>query len=137
MERPQTQGCGQRASVLLAAVIGMMDIDTLNPGFYGCDTETYNTPSFGLKSIQIVGTDGMAWYLTEDDWALSDDEIRHNIVSKFVGWMEHLPTDSVVYFYNLDFDFSQMVKELVTVWYKPTDRVSFLSSGEISVIETP
>lgn len=27
--------------------------DNLEMGYYGCDTETYNTPSFGLKSIQV------------------------------------------------------------------------------------
>lgn len=51
--------------------------------------------------------------------------------------MEQLPTDSVVYFYNLDFDFSQMVKNLVTVFYTATDKISYLKKGEISVIETP
>lgn len=84
----------------------MMWTEAVNMEF-GADTETYNDPSEGLKSIQIYGPTGSA-YLTVDNWDMPDIDIRRNISAQFAGWLENLPSNATIYFYNLDFDFSQI-----------------------------
>ena len=80
---------------------------------YGVDTETYNDMgNMGLKSIQIWGhTD--KHYITSDDFTQPDDDIRSEICIAFFSWLEGLQSDTTLAFFNLDFDFSQIVKNLV------------------------
>lgn len=102
---------------------------------FGVDTETYNTPTYGLKSLQIWGPTGAA-YLTVDNWEQDDWSIRRSISNQFAGWMEALPSNATLYFYNLDFDFSQVSYCLTQEIYEVTDDPGRLRKGCISVVET-
>ena len=82
---------------------------------YGVDTETYNDDGhYGLKSIQVWNPQE-SHYFTSDDFTQSDDVIRSEICAKFFNWMrkEQL-LGKVFVFFNMDFDFSQMVKYFIT-----------------------
>ena len=106
---------------------------------YGVDTETYNDMgNMGLKSIQIWGYIDKH-YITSDDFTQSDDDIRVEICNKLFSWLEGLQSDTTLAFFNLDFDFSQIVKNLVqnSPWQyvdKPTR--GKLKKGTFSILES-
>ena len=106
---------------------------------YGVDTETYNDMgNMGLKSIQIWGHIDKH-YITSDDFTQPDDDIRNEICKKLFTWMEGLQSDTTLAFFNLDFDFSQIVKNLVqdSPWQyvdKPTR--GKLKKGTFSILES-
>lgn len=95
----------------------MVSITTIADGIvYGCDTETYSIPTldvYGLKSIQVYSNLD-SHYFTASNYMTDDESIRYEICSKFFGWLETLSGKITLAFFNLDFDFSQMVKWLVT-----------------------
>ena len=96
---------------------------------YGVDTETYNDAGhMGLKSIQIWG-DLNHHYFTSYDFDQPDENIRTEICSYFFRWMEGLQSDTTLAFFNLDFDFSQIVKNLVQ--NSPWDYVDKLDRGRL------
>lgn len=93
--------------------MGITEILDGSYAIYGCDTETYNDMGArGLKSIQIVGT-GETHYFTAQSYDLPDDDIRASICSDFFGWLEGRFKDSIIAFFNLDFDFSQMLTPML------------------------
>lgn len=75
---------------------------------FGVDTETYNDDGhIGLKSIQVWNPKE-SHYFTVKDFNRPDLEIRYDICRQFFEW---IGTDShTLVFFNMDFDFSQMVK---------------------------
>lgn len=81
---------------------------------YGVDTETYNENGhYGLKSIQVWNPQE-SHYFTSDDFTQSDNEIRSEICSKFFIWMkQERLLGKILVFFNMDFDFSQMVKYFI------------------------
>ena len=96
---------------------------------YGVDTETYNDAGhMGLKSIQIWG-DLNHHYFTSYDFNQPDENIRTEICSYFFRWMEGLQSDTTLAFFNLDFDFSQIVKNLVQ--NSPWDYVDKVDRGRL------
>lgn len=109
------------------------------PDVYGVDTETYNDKGhMGLKSIQCWAHSGSV-YLTSDDFTQSDDEIRAEICSKFFSWLSELQSDTVLAFFNLDFDFSQIVKNLVqnSPWeYVEKPQKNNPRKGTFSILES-
>ncbi len=106
---------------------------------YGVDTETYNGHGqMGLKSIQCWAQSGSV-YLTSDDFTQSDDAIRLEICTKFFEWLSGLQSDTVLAFFNLDFDFSQIVKNLVqnSLWeYVEKPQKNNLRKGTFSILES-
>ena len=106
---------------------------------YGVDTETYNDHGhMGLKSIQCWAKSGSV-YLTSNDFTQSDDAIRSEICSKFFEWLAGLQSDTVLAFFNLDFDFSQIVKNLVqnSPWeYVEKPQKNNLRKGTFSILES-
>ena len=96
---------------------------------YGVDTETYNDAGhMGLKSIQIWG-DLNHHYFTSYDFDQPDENIRTEICSYFFRWLEGLQSDTTLAFFNLDFDFSQIVKNLVQ--NSPWDYVDKVDRGRL------
>ena len=96
---------------------------------YGVDTETYNDAGhMGLKSIQIWG-DLNQHYFTSYDFDQPDENIRTEICSYFFRWLEGLQSDTTLAFFNLDFDFSQIVKNLVQ--NSPWDYVDKVDRGRL------
>lgn len=91
-------------------------LDIIGERVYGCDSETYSIPKlgvYGLKSIQVAN-DSDAQFFTADDYTADDETIRYNICAKFFRWLENLDDGKITLaFFNLDFDFSQIVKWLV------------------------
>ena len=106
---------------------------------YGVDTETYNDKGhMGLKSIQCWAYSGSV-YLTSDNFTQSDNEIRAEICAKFFRWLSELQSDTVLAFFNLDFDFSQIVKNLVqnSPWeYVEKPQKNNLRKGMFSILES-
>nr|DAR01775.1 MAG TPA: DNA polymerase B [Caudoviricetes sp.] len=106
---------------------------------YGVDTETYNDKGhMGLKSIQCWAHSGSV-YLTSDDFTQSDNDIRSEICNKFFTWLSELQSDTVLAFFNLDFDFSQIVKNLVqnSPWeYVEKSQKNNLRKGTFSILES-
>lgn len=106
---------------------------------YGVDTETYNDKGhMGLKSIQCWAHSGSV-YLTSNNFNQSDDEIRGEICAKFFDWLSELQSDTVLAFFNLDFDFSQIVKNLVqnSPWeYVEKLQKNNLRKGTFSILES-
>lgn len=109
------------------------------PDVYGVDTETYNDHGhMGLKSIQCWAHSGSV-YLTSDNFNQTDDDIRSEICSKFFDWLSGLQSDTVLAFFNLDFDFSQIVKNLVqnSPWdYVEKPQKNNLRKGTFSILES-
>lgn len=90
-------------------------LDILSEQLYGVDTETYSIPEqgiYGLKSIQVAN-DKDSWFFTSDNFEQDDETIRYDICRKFFKWLERLDGHVTLAFFNLDFDFSQMVKWIV------------------------
>ena len=103
----------------------------------GVDTETYNDPSFGLKSIQVAMPDDTVHYFTTDDWSRSDLEIRSEVVDKFVDFIKAYgeETSAIFAFFNLKFDFSQMVCRLLQRFQYTTEK-GCRKSGMMKIVET-
>lgn len=107
---------------------------------YGCDTETYNdNDQYGLKSIQIYNPKESR-YLISDNYETDDDTIRSEICAQFVDWLKSLSGSVVVCFFNMAFDFSQIVKYLVLesgLEYLPNDQVKVkVRKGCLTILET-
>ena len=107
---------------------------------YGCDTETYaDNDDYGLKSIQIWNP-SESHYFTAYDYGLSNEDIRQSICSKFVTWLDSLYDNAVIAFFNMAFDFSQIVYYLVNCspWeYVPNDQVKAkVRKGCFTILET-
>lgn len=106
---------------------------------YGVDTETYNDKGhMGLKSIQCWSYSSNI-YITSNDFTQSDDQIRTEICTKFFDWLTGLQSDTVLAFFNLDFDFSQIVKNLVqnSPWeYVEKPQKNNLRRGTFSILES-
>lgn len=108
---------------------------------FGVDTETYSIPKinvYGLKSIQVAN-ESESHYFTADDYTLDDETIRYNICAKFFRWLETLDGKITLAFFNLDFDFSQMVKWLVKesgYTYSEQDKEKWKKPRSWSVLES-
>ena len=103
---------------------------------YGIDTETYNVGGDGLLSVQIYNDEVQEYFGMQDNMDSFDDEdIRAIILDDVFDFFESLNDDSIFYFFNLKFDFSQMEKYAVT-HYKITDDF-FARKGEINIIQSP
>ena len=107
---------------------------------YGCDTETYaDNGEYGLKSIQIWNPDNQL-YITSHDYALPNVDIRQIICSKFGEWLCTLTGKVIVAFFNMQFDFSQIVYWLVhsSGWeyLNPEDIRGKVRKGCFTILET-
>ena len=107
---------------------------------YGCDTETYNdSDQYGLKSIQIYNPKESHYFIS-DNYETDDDTIRSDICAQFVDWLKSLSGSVVVCFFNMAFDFSQVVKYLVLesgLEYLPNDQVKVkVRKGCLTILET-
>lgn len=105
---------------------------------YGCDTETYSEPSYGLKSIQIWHPD-QECYITADDYNRPDNVIRSEICHRFVIWLQGLEQDAILAWFNLTFDLSQFVQYLVcdsSLSYSP-GKIDEERWGTVHLLETP
>lgn len=115
--------CGDRMGSILD-VLKDKPSDTLT--VYGCDTETYaDSDNYGLKSIQIWNPNE-SHYFTSYDYDISNVDIRQIICKQFVDWLSTLSDSVVIAFFNMAFDFSQIVYYLVNLgpWeYIPNDQV--------------
>ena len=107
---------------------------------YGCDTETYNdSDQYGLKSIQIYNPKESHYFIS-DNYETDDDSVRSKICAQFVDWLKSLSGSVVVCFFNMAFDFSQVVKYLVLesgLEYLPNDQVKVkVRKGCLTILET-
>lgn len=103
---------------------------------YGIDTETYNQDGLGLKSVQIYGKNEQKYIAISEDIVDEDDEvIRYKILDELFEFFESRENDTIFYFFNLTFDFSQMEKYFVER-YKPRDGFQF-KKGECNIIQSP
>lgn len=104
--------------------------------YYGIDTETYNKGGLGLKSIQIYGANEEKYIaITSDTVHESDEVIRYKLLDDLFGFFDSRGNDSVFYFFNLTFDFSQMEKYFVER-YKQSDEFH-LKKGECNIVQSP
>lgn len=103
---------------------------------YGLDTETYNVGGTGLLSIQIYG-EGVEKYIAVDEEIIDfdDEDIRAILLDELIFFLDDLQNDSIFYFFNLTFDFSQMEKYLVEK-YELADTWS-LRKGQMQIIQSP
>ena len=103
----------------------------------GVDTETYSEPSFGLKSIQVAMPDDTCHYFTTDDWSQSDLDIRNEVVDKFIDFISEYgqETSAIFAFFNLKFDFSQMINRMLQRFNYTTEK-GCRKSGSIKIVET-
>lgn len=106
---------------------------------FGVDTETYNDAGhMGLKSIQVWSHSSNN-YFTSSDFTQTDNDIRSEICQKFFDWLDGLQSDTTLAFFNLDFDFSQIVKNLVqnSPWaYDESPQKGNLKKGTFTVLES-
>ena len=104
--------------------------------YYGIDTETYNQGGTGFKSIQIYGKKEQKYIaISEDIVHLPDEVIRYHLLDKLFEFFESRQNDSVFYFFNLTFDFSQMEKYFVER-YEQRDGFH-LQKGECNIMQSP
>lgn len=116
--------------------MGIRELVKIDNAIYGVDTETYNNPSYGLKSIQAWGL-GQPYYFTVDDWELSDDEIRFNICKQFIDWLDELSHNCTLAFFNIDFDFSQFAYYLICQsQFNYVDHDQRLARNEVRILES-
>lgn len=101
---------------------------------YGVDTETYSEPTFGLKSIQISGPEE-EMYFTSSDFTQSDDAIRTEIATKFAQYIRSIKRNVIFAFYNLKFDFSQVLKDFLQL-FNYTDDPLHMKVGSMTILET-
>lgn len=108
------------------------------PNIFGCDTETYSEPSYGLKSIQIWGHSENV-YITADSFDESDDDIRNTICHRFCVWLESLNNDTVLAWFNLAFDMSQIIRYIIcySAYAYTPEKADKKKWGTVSVLETP
>lgn len=104
--------------------------------YYGIDTETYNQGGLGLKSIQVYGKNEEKYIaITPNIVHKSDEDIRYRLLDELFGFIESRVNDTVFYFFNLTFDFSQMEKYFVGR-YEQSDGFQ-LKKGECNIIQSP
>jgi hypothetical protein len=104
--------------------------------YFGIDTETYNQGGLGLKSIQIYGEKEQKYIAITQDIVDEDDEvIRYKLLDELFEFFETRQNDSVFYFFNLTFDFSQMEKYFVER-YEPREGFQF-KKGECNILQSP
>ncbi len=104
--------------------------------YYGIDTETYTRGGEGLLSIQIYGKDTSEYIGVDRDIIdLPDEDIRYILLDEFQYFLGTLENDSIFYFFNLKFDFSQMEKYFLT-HYEISDEFN-LKKGQISILQSP
>lgn len=104
--------------------------------YFGIDTETYNQGGLGLKSIQIFGEKEQKYIAITQDIVDEDDEvIRYKLLDDLFEFFESRVNDSVFYFFNLTFDFSQMEKYFVER-YEPREGFQF-KKGECNILQSP
>jgi hypothetical protein len=104
--------------------------------YYGIDTETYNQGGLGLKSIQIYGEKEQKYIaITTDIAHVPDEEIRYKLLDELFEFFESRENDTVFYFFNLTFDFSQMEKYFVER-YEQRDGFR-LKKGECNIMQSP
>ena len=104
--------------------------------YYGIDTETYNQGGLGLKSIQIYGENEQKYIaITSDIVHKSDEVIRYHLLDGLFEFFESRVNDSVFYFFNLTFDFSQMEKYFVEKYGQSDD--FRLKKGECNIVQSP
>ena len=104
--------------------------------YYGIDTETYNQGGVGLKSIQIYGENEEKYIsITSDTVHESDEVIRYHLLDDLFKFFESRVYDSVFYFFNLTFDFSQMEKYFVEKYEQSDD--FRLKKGECNIVQSP
>ena len=104
--------------------------------YYGIDTETYNQGGTGLKSIQIFGEKEQKYIAITTDIVHAPDEIiRYHLLDELFEFFESRENDSVFYFFNLTFDFSQMEKYFVER-YEQKDGFH-LKKGECNIMQSP
>ena len=104
--------------------------------YYGIDTETYNHGGLGLKSVQIYGEKEQKYIaITPDIVHKSDEDIRYRLLDQLFSFIESRVNDSIFYFFNLTFDFSQMEKYFVERF---TQRDCLrLKKGECNIMQSP
>lgn len=104
---------------------------------FGVDTETYNNPSFGLKTVQVAG-ECETHYFKSADYSQTDDAIRVEICAKFFGWIDSLDERTTLAFFNIAYDASQFLfflsNESGYIWSYETKNK--LKSGEFTVLES-
>jgi len=104
--------------------------------YFGIDTETYNQGGVGLKSIQIYGEKEQKYIaITLDNVHTPDEEIRYHLLDELFHFFESRENDSVFYFFNLTFDFSQMEKYFVERFKQVDDFC--LKRGECNIMQSP
>ncbi len=104
--------------------------------YFGIDTETYNQGGVGLKSVQIYGKNEEKYIAITSDIVHEDDEvIRYHLLDELFEFFESRVNDSVFYFFNLTFDFSQMEKYFVER-YEQSDEFH-LKKGECNIMQSP
>jgi hypothetical protein len=104
--------------------------------YYGIDTETYNNPTNGLKSIQCAGNDELLYFST-DAWDQDDLSIRFEISKKFIDWLDQKPYTCYCAFFNLDFDFSQFSYYLITQsQYTYVEHNEILKKHQLRILES-
>lgn len=104
--------------------------------YYGIDTETYNQGGLGLKSVQIYGEKEQKYIaITQDIVHLPDEEIRYRLLDELFVFFESRQNDTVFYFFNLTFDFSQMEKYFVER-FEQRDGFQF-KKGECNILQSP
>ena len=103
--------------------------------YYGVDTETYNNPTNGLKSIQVYGES--IHYFTTDDWDLDDETIRYDISKQFIDWLNDSVSNVILGFFNLDFDFSQFAYYLICQsGYEYIEHDGAIKKNQLRILES-
>lgn len=89
---------------------------------FGVDTETYNdNGECGLLSIQVVG-ELHRYYFHAKSYEQPANDIRNEICEQFFNWIETLRTNSVLAFFNMDYDVSQFLHYMICdAGYEYTD----------------
>ena len=104
--------------------------------YYGIDTETYNQGGLGLKSIQIYGKNEEKYIaITSDIVHESYEVIRYHLLDDLFDFFDSRENDSVFYFFNLTFDFSQMEKYFVERYAQSEE--FHLKRGECNIVQSP
>lgn len=97
----------------MGSIVDYVDKEIVTDTIFGCDTELYNEDGeFGLKSIQLWNPNEQRYFTTED-WLQSERDIRVDICSQFVDWLQNRNCDTTIPFFNIDFDASQFIYYLV------------------------
>ncbi len=104
--------------------------------YFGIDTETYIHGGEGLLSIQIHGKNTVKYIgLNHEIINFDDEDIRYILLDEFHYFLDDLRNDSVFYFFNLRFDFSQMEKYFLE-HYTLADEWN-LKKGQMLILQSP